>query len=420
MTLWILEPRDPLLVRDGRPFGPDPGARATSLPFPFPSTLAGGIRSRAGVDRNGIFQYAGRDEASKQYLQHLKRLRVRGPLLVELAKESGDIKFAEELIDGHQHSVAQYFLPAPSDALLFPGQNKTTVRIQQLLPQELPPGAATDLDQEDLWFVGPNSESEPGKPSSHAPIYWSWRYFYTWLLKPSGLTGTELPPSQLGLRGLERDRRQHVSIDSDKEVAKDGMLFETSGLEFTAPGSGKQRLSQARRLALALAAEDNEYDVYSGLTGFGGERRLSTWRKSQTELPPCPKELEDAIIVTPYCRLFLLTPAWFRLGYRPEWLQEEAARSGITLELKAIAVQRPRVVSGWDLDLGHPKPSRHLAPAGTVLFLSLQGQPAARKEWIRSTWMQCISDKDEDRTDGFGLAVLGTWSGESLSIIERS
>lgn len=415
MTLWIMEPRDPLLVRDGRPFGPDPGARATSLPFPFPSTLAGGIRSRAGVDENGIFQYIGRDEATRQHLQRLKRLRVRGPLLVELAEDSGEIKSEEELkADGRKIPIARCFLPAPSDALLFPTQDKTVARIQQFVPLERPPGAETDLDTQNLLFVGPTNSGEPKKSSSNAPTYWSWGYFHSWLLEPSGLTGKDLPLAQLGLRGLERDRRQHVSIDPDKEIAKDGMLFETSGLEFTAPGHGKQLLNNARRLALAIAAEDSEYAIHSGLTGFGGERRLSTWRKSGAELPNCSKELEESIVATSHCRVLLLTPACFRLGYRPEWLQAEAAKQGVTIKLKALAVQRPQVVSGWDLDLRSPKPSRRLAPAGTVLFLSLKGQEEALREWIRSTWMQCISDKDEDRADGFGLAVLGTWSGEPL------
>ncbi|HEU5375227.1 MAG TPA: type III-B CRISPR module-associated protein Cmr3 [Ktedonobacteraceae bacterium] len=415
MTLWIMEPRDPLLVRDGRPFGPDPGARATSLPFPFPSTLAGGIRSRAGVDENGIFQYIDRNEDTRQHLQRLKRLRVRGPLLVELAGDSGDIKLEEEQeANGSKIPVPQYFLPAPSDALLLPVKNEATVRIQQLLPLELPPGAATDLDRQNLLFVGPTSDGEPEKPYANAPAYWSWKHFNTWLLKPSELAGTDLLPAQLGLRGLERDRRQHVSIDSDKEIAKDGTLFETSGLEFTTPGSGKQRLSSARRLALALAAEDNEYEIHPGLTGFGGERRLSTWRKSSMELPKCSKELEEAIVAASHCRLLLLTPACFQQGYLPQWLQEEAAHYGVTPGLKAIAVQRPRIVSGWDLELRRPKPSRRLVSAGTVLFLSLQGQPEALREWIRSTWMQCISDKEEDRIDGFGLAILGTWSGIPL------
>jgi CRISPR-associated protein Cmr3 len=413
MTLWIMEPRDPLQVRDGRPFGPDPGARATSLPFPFPSTLAGGIRSRAGVDENGVFQYVGRDEATRRYLQRLKQLRVRGPLLVELAKDNGDIKSEEEQeANGSKISVAQYFLPAPSDALLFSGRTEETVRIHQLLPLELPPQAATDLDHRGLLFVGPADDGEPGKPSSNAPAYWSWKHFYTWMLHPSELTEEDLLPAHLGLRELERDRRQHVSIDSDKEIAKDGMLFETSGLEFTAPGSGEQRLSNARRLALAVAAEDDAYETYPGLTGFGGERRICTWRKSSAELPKCSEELEESIIAASHCRLLLLTPACFGQGYLPEWLQGDAARRGITVELKAIAVQRPRIVSGWDLELGRPKPARRLAPAGTVLFLSLQGQSDALRAWVRSTWMQCVSDKEEDRIDGFGLAVFGVWSGK--------
>jgi len=37
----LIEPRDPLIVRDGRPFTNSPGARAKSLPFPLPQTLAG-------------------------------------------------------------------------------------------------------------------------------------------------------------------------------------------------------------------------------------------------------------------------------------------------------------------------------------------------------------------------------------------
>ena len=124
-------------------------------------------------------------------------------------------------------------------------------------------------------------------------------------------------------------------------------------------------------------------------------------------------------------RLFLLTPACFQQGYYPTWLQAEAASHGVQIEPRAIAIQRPQVVSGWDLVRsnpdrpgrpGSPKPSRRLAPSGTVLFLSLKGNKTAIREWISSTWMQCISDEEQDRTDGFGLAVLGTWSGQPVSM----
>jgi len=230
--------------------------------------------------------------------------------------------------------------------------------------------------------------------------------------------------SQLGVRGPLHERRQHVSIEDEKETAQDGMLFETSGLEFTTPGSGRKRFTDAQRLALAVVIDEAGYTVRPGLTRFGGERRLMTWRRSSAELPPCPEQLEQAIVATGHCRLFLLTPACFDQGYRPHWLQEQARSYGIDVTLQSIAIQRPQVVSGWDLMEGKPKPSRRLAPAGTVLFLSLDSKgnndkEAAIRQWIRAIWMQCISDNDLDRADGFGLAVLGTWSGESVPM-ERS
>jgi CRISPR-associated protein Cmr3 len=405
-TTWILEPRDPLLVRDGRPFGPDPGARALSLPFPFPSTISGGIRTRAGTNGDGIFQYT---PNNKEELQHLKKLRVRGPLLAQLAPD-GEI------------AADTWLLPAPQDALVLPSDatetGKAWIQVQRLVPLELPPGAQTDLDQEKLLCVGLPGNKNQGKPLHNSPAYWKWEHFQTWLLDPSRLAAKDLPLSQLGLRELAREYRLHVSIDADKEIAKDGMLFETSGLEFTAPGTGSQRLQGAQRLALVIAVEDSGYTIQPGLASFAGERRLVTWRKSKKELPMLPEGLEQAIVTAEHCscRLFLLTPACFTQGYRPTWLQAEAARKGVRVEIRAIATQRPQVVSGWDLAEGKPKPSRRLAPAGTVLFLSLTGTEAALREWIRSTWMQCISDMEEDRTDGFGLAVLGMWDGRPVSM----
>jgi CRISPR-associated protein Cmr3 len=401
MTVWIMEPRDPLIVRDGRPFGSGPGARAISLSFPFPSTIAGGIRTRAGLSENGIFQYTKED---KNALEDLKRLLIRGPLLVELADDSGDI------------ASDKWLVPAPRDALLFPSKltvtDKPTALVEQLVPLPLPEGVQTDASTQELLLVGQQIGAEQLKPLKNSPAYWYWTTFETWLLNPSAVTRQEKVLSELGLPGLMREQRLHVSIEADKEIAKDSMLFETSGLEFTVPGSGEQRLKKARRLAIAVAAEDSNYSIRAGLARFGGERRIVTWRKSSAVLPPCPPKLEQAIIKDRFCRVFLLTPACFEKGYRPVWFSTEAARHGVNVKLKAIVIQRSQVTSGWDFALNRPKSSRRLAPAGTVLFFSLEGNndETAIRRWLRSIWMQCISDDQKDRADGFGLAVMGTWS----------
>ncbi len=403
MTIWIMEPRDPLLVRDGRPFGADPGARAASLSFPFPSTIAGGIRARAGLDELGIFKYTKDDEKE---LDHLKLLSIRGPLLVQLTGNDEDI------------APGQWLIRAPRDALLLPSTSteadKQTTRIQQLLPLQLPEGAQTDMGTPE-WLVGQPMSDEQSKPPQGIPSYWYWKTFETWLLNPSAFSQEEQRLSDVGLRGLEREQRMHVSIEADKEIAKDGMLFETSSLEFTMPGSGKQRLRNAQRLALAIAADDNDYAIRAGLTGFGGERRIVTWRKSSAKLPTCPAQLVQTMLSgkkQKYCRLILLTPACFKKGYLPTWLYTEMAGYGIKANIQAVAIDRAQVVSGWDLALKRPKPSRRLALAGTVFFLTLEGSDAAMSAWGEHLWMQCISDDEQDRRDGFGLAVLGTWSGQ--------
>ncbi len=424
MEIWLIEPHDPLIVRDGKPFGPNSGARASTLPFPFPSTTTGGIRSRAGMNNEGIFD--------TNQISRVKTIKVRGPLLVQLSE------------DGNGITVNEWLVPAPADALLFETEplsvkkssNDKEGLIRQLIPrktQQFANGAETDFDskgEDALMLVGlPENEGNLGKPHKNPPLYWYWNIFENWLLDPSRYDGGEVALSRLGHKGPERERRLHVSIDAERRAAKEGALFETSGLEFTRAGKGQQRLSEAQRLALAIIVgedKDTQNTIRGGTTGFAGERRIVSWRKSNSTLPTCNSDLKEAIKTQRACRLFLLTSAYFKEGYRPTWLLEP--KHGVQPKLEAIAIQRPQVVSGWDFEKRKPKPTRRLAPSGTVLFLTLEGAPEAIETWVDNIWMHCISDDEDNkensdnseqyRNDGFGLAVLGTWTTESEEIQE--
>ncbi|KAF0247471.1 MAG: hypothetical protein FD167_3129, partial [bacterium] len=128
MTVWIIEPHDPLIFRDGRPFDSTPGASARSLSFPFPSTIAGGLRTQAGLDQNGDFQ------KSKTTIDYVKSISIKGPFLVELDGES---------------KITNWLLPAPQDAMLLEisPTDKTNVKIKKLVPIKIDPDEAfTDLD----------------------------------------------------------------------------------------------------------------------------------------------------------------------------------------------------------------------------------------------------------------------------------
>ena len=411
MTIWLVEPRDPLIVRDGRPFSPDSGAWAASLPFPFPSTIAGGVRRRSALDEDGAFKY---EQDDKEQLKQLKGIRIRGPLLVQLADE-GDALAPDE---------NAWLVPMPDDVQLFATDAEGVVRLLRFVPLTLPAGAQTDFAQQSreqqLLLVGQSRAAAlPRKPLAHALRYWYWQPFQTWLIDPAQLEQEDdLPLSSLGREDLLHERRLHVSMDSEREMGKEGLLFGTSGLEFTHPGAQKQRLHKARRLALAVDVDETNVTFRGGVASFGGERRIVTWRQSNAHLPPCPKEIKQAIKRDGHCRLVLLTPAHFAEGYYPSWLRTtHAQQCGVDVELRAIAVRRPQVVSGWDLALGRPKSSRRLAAAGTVLFLSVKAaSDAALEIWIERTWMHCMSDDEQSRCDGFGLAVLGTWSGQPVAM----
>jgi CRISPR-associated protein Cmr3 len=97
--------------------------------------------------------------------------------------------------------------------------------------------------------------------------------------------------------------------------------------------------------------------------------------------------------------------------------------------IKAVACGRHQIISGWDLKHtekrdgrtinGRPKPTRRLVPAGSVYFVSFSLNDAqleprqALASWLERVWLHNISDHAQDRRDGFGLAAVGVWDGQS-------
>lgn len=385
---WLIEARDPLIVRDGRAFDNTPGSRAASLAFPYPATTTGGVRTRAGIGSRGGWR-----DNDNALSQSVRQIGVRGPLLAEL-------QVGEAL---------RFLVPAPADALVLntdPVNAKSADRFQ-LVPLTIPGDAATNLPDH-LRLVGSKIHN-PNKAHSKAPRFWYWEEFKKWLVKPSS-DNEPISLTLLGHNGPTGEQRTHVRIDYETKANDDGGLFQTRGLEFLqVEGDGHSQIRH--RLAMVLSVTTpNEFDdkVAAGLAPLGGERRVVGWRRSAEGLPECPLSVRDAIKNHKTCRLVLLTPAFFEGGFEPTWLRQ--ADNGISAELKAIAVGRAQVISGWDFLLKRPKVTRRLTPAGSVLFLNLQGE-GDLDEWITKMWMQCVSDDTQDRLDGFGLAALGVWDG---------
>ncbi|WP_054537064.1 type III-B CRISPR module-associated protein Cmr3 [Herpetosiphon geysericola] len=420
---WLIEPRDPLIVRDGRPFNNTPGARAYTQSFPPPSVLAGVIRSQTAYASK--LQFTRNSDDNRQQGNKLQPIQIYGPLLFKLPNPN------------KEKDEPEFLCHAPADALLFEPEAKTKAQesdnqqspptrpwLCRLVPIQVPERFVCDFNE--LGLVG-LVKADPRKPAKDQPQFWYWEHFLHWLQDPEGLINKTNPQASnpktiavgdLGIKGLPIDQRTHVQIDSESQSAEDGRLFQTRGLSFTQ--TNEQQLAEARRLALYVHAD---YRDTTGLTipqpsiaPLGGERRLAHWAKTDQSLPACDQVIVDAIVKANACRVILLTPAMFSEGYRPTWLFQDP--QGVQPTLAAIAIKRAQVISGWDLAIHKPKPTRRLAPAGTVLFLKFaeKENSAAIEAWVRNYWMQCISDEEQDRRDGFGLAVFGTWDGEFAEI----
>lgn len=418
MRTLIIEPHDSFIARDGRPFDPVPGARSQSLPFPFPSTTTGGVRTRAGLDADGVF------DTAKANIERVKTLSVRGPLLVELDRRGG---------------VRRWLAHAPADALLLETEDRDPLKAsaRRLLTQQPPAGALTEMPGGLLPLYLPKDvrgRYDKRKPHGSAPRFWYWESLEAWL-RGEGLA--EVVLSELGHAGPPQDERTHVNIRPETQTHEEGQLFQTRGREFTRLAlrieDGTAQLDTAARLALAVATDAD--GIHEGVAPLGGERRLVTWRKFRAVAQgaedktgafdllssECPAmEIADRIVADGACRVLLLTPAHFDAGWRPSWLiegcagvkeVEGGAQAGeLTVELKAAAVGRAQVVSGWDFEYPQgPKPTRRLVSAGSVFFVRLRGEEAAIRSWIKAVWMRCVSDGGQDRGDGFGLAALGVW-----------
>ena len=370
MTLYAVDVRDTIVLRDGRPF--QAGANLVrSLGAPWPSSIAGLARTRRGQNEKG--QFIGDPE------DLLKNVAVRGPWLASL-----------NAVDPKQLNL---YLPSPADAVW----DKTTgdpakYTRRQLVPRgTLPSGVLADSGLGALESIGFSAEASKNKATA-GPEWWSWGELEQWLTNPAplkeyskGYEGDDAFVSR-----LPREVRTHVAIGEGTLTAKDGALFVTEALRL--------RVGDVDyRFAFACDEPAGVPALRSGLVMLGGERRptyLAPFERAS--LPECPKAISDG--TGERIRVILTTPCPFAGGAVPKEI------AGAKVE--AACVGRPQVVSGWDFAKNTPKPTRRLAPAGSVYWVRLPANQS-RAEWLACVWFKSVAESEQDQRDGYGVAIVG-------------
>ncbi len=387
----LLTPRDPLIARDGRPSGASQGRRMRCLDWPYPSVLAGSLRTLLGKS-------AGVNFKDQETITKLCDISISGPL---------------------PHIDNTLYFPAPKDLVIY--EDEDNRRIMTLRPMDLKGSEGTDLQA----GLSPVNVIKDIKPASSIPNFWSVDNICDWLINTSGDSFGVVPKETDIINGfiyaLEKEQRTHVKIESGYGASEEGMLFITSGLDFTLRDNNRQQ--HLIRLSARVDLPDDSpftqvIKTLDALHPFGGERRLLHWQtKEQNGLWDCPQRVKDALQDKPQkVRLVLATPALFRDGWKPGWLDinlkgaPPELEGKISLTLKSACVDRWRPLSGWSLEKGKegPKPIRRMVPAGSVYFFEAEGDT----DILPDFWLKSVSDyeqDEQDRRDGFGLALWGVW-----------
>jgi len=304
MNTLFLTPLDVLYLRGNQHFG-SAGAHGAALMPPWPSLVAGAIRSRLMAD---------------------------GATLESLAS-FGLHHFGLGQINA-QGSV-EPLLPLPSDVLVTHGALDDAC-----YARAVPLHAGISSSQR-LPSLPAFAQAKPAKPIGGL-----------WLTAPgirAWLAGTPIMPAHLR-RASDlwlTDARLGIALDPKKRSAADGKIYTAEAIALLPTIGFVARYDGAPSLA------END------LLRLGGDGRGAVVRKPTFVFPEPTNNDWQRIKRERRFRLLLTTPGLFPEGWQP---------TGIPATLVAASVNRAETISGWDLVTGQPKSAQRVVPVGSVYW----------------------------------------------------
>lgn len=347
--------RDPFVVRDGRPIGS--GTRMRSVEWLNPSTVAGALRTGIG--------------------------KQQGRFVPEVLKQI-------EVCGGLPCVANALFFPFPSDCVLRtepPSALAAKPRLEWM--------GASNLPFPDLAPITFGDEVQDGFKPFRAPAFIAASLMEQWLSEAH--LDFPFADRNLVIQTIEMEDRAHVSIAPDRGAAAEALLFSSSGL--VAP------------FDMSLQVRVRGGTIGADVQPLGGERRIAFWKPAQQLAQgwTFPGLLANRLQSATQIRMVLVTPAIFDHGWYASWMRGGTI-PGTTIPVSLIgaSVGRAKPISGWSLESGcrGPKPTRRMAPAGSVYFFQI---PEGAGNQLHSRWLEPVSSDLQDCHDGFGLALWGIW-----------
>ncbi len=364
MNWHYIEPLDVLYLRGNRLFG-DPGSYGESLVPPWPSAVAGAIRSailaRDGVDLSAFSA----SDASHDTLG--------------TPEVPGDFKVLAFHLARHGEGGLEAVYAPPAD-LVIARADGGGIRVTRLQPASLENDIACSMPTASLPILACPDRAKP-----ETGWWLTQSAFGAYLKGKTPDAGGLLKTDQL----WRMDERVGVGLDPGKRRAEDGKLFSMQAVAFC-EGVG------------FLAATSGDGLGENTVLRFGGDGRAAR----STPVADCQPPESDltSIVEAGRARLILTTPGIFPDGWRLPGMAEDGCFElcGVRGRVVAAAVNRAEVISGWDLANRKPKAAQRAAPAGSVYWLEdLEAdEDSLRKLAEHGLWPETGYDASR-RAEGF-------------------
>lgn len=415
---WIvMKPLDVLFFRDALPFGAGEAHRGRTLFPPLPTTVQGAIRTAAlsaALANLGLtfqeYNTGKADDPSKQ--ESLNRLREK----LGDGQDYGHLQLRGPfLLAGMEPGIPPtLWFPCPLDVLM---ERKTHVlhllqpsRDAFLNAQWNAPAAPLGANfPTPLMTIG----EQPEEPK--------FRYLDVNRLIEY-LTGDIRSPVSEEAEKAALDFIEHrfgIQLDRERRTVTPGMFYTVEMV----------RLKPGDAFLLEVACPHFPPRGFLRLGGEGRAVHYETVDRLEAFSPAFHSLLEgetrrqllNKVRAERRFKLYLLTPALFRNGWLPDFVDPNSlelspetcpALRNITCRLVSAAVGKPIHIGGWNMATNAPRPMFKAVPPGSVYFFEITEGNAVEALFDAFHFQPLVSrlpGGEELAKLGFGLSFVGGW-----------
>ncbi len=200
------------------------------------------------------------------------------------------------------------------------------------------------------------------------------------------------------------DRTFDFARIGDKVIPEPKTGIGINRITGTADESKLYNASMRRLKNLALLIEFEGVDIpQNGLMKLGGEGKAVSYQMNDTNVDfslnnfKCSKNI---------FKLYLSTPAIFKNGWLPRWIDEKNLTGecdGLKIKFLTASIGKPLCIGGFDMKAGEPKHMRKAVPSGSVYYFEIIDGNIQMA--FKQFHQKAVSDFNPEQ--GFGIAYVG-------------